>query len=47
MILQDVYSAFTKYFMEKDHKFIRSSSVIPWNDPSLFFVNAGMNQVDV
>ncbi|KAF2354813.1 Alanyl-tRNA synthetase class IIc N-terminal [Trinorchestia longiramus] len=39
-----VQEKFVQFFQQEDHKFIPSSSVLPWNDPSLFFVNAGMNQ---
>lgn len=35
---------FVKYFESKDHKFWRSSPVVPYNDPTLLFVNAGMCQ---
>ncbi|XP_076754355.1 alanine--tRNA ligase, mitochondrial [Xylocopa sonorina] len=40
-----IRNEFLKYF-EKDlgHTFIRSSPVISWNDHSVAFVNAGMNQ---
>lgn len=37
---------FLDYFIsENNHKFIKSSPVIPFCDPSIAFVNAGMNQV--
>lgn len=37
---------FIDYFVqENDHKFIKSSPVVPYNDPSIAFVNAGMCQV--
>jgi hypothetical protein len=32
------------FLQEKDHTFIRASPVVPFNDASLMFVNAGMNQ---
>ena len=35
---------FLDFFKEKDHKIIKSSPVIPINDPTLLFTNAGMNQ---
>lgn len=41
----NVRRKFIHYFSSKHgHKFIPSSSVLPKNDPSLAFVNAGMNQ---
>ena len=40
----NIRNIFIKYFTNKDHQFVPSSSVIPNNDPSLLFVNAGMNQ---
>lgn len=35
---------FLDYFASKDHQIIESSSLIPTDDPSLLFANAGMNQ---
>jgi alanyl-tRNA synthetase len=40
----DIRRAFLDYFAKADHEVVPSSSVVPWNDPSLFFVNAGMVQ---
>lgn len=43
---KQVRDLFLKYFInEKDHTYIHSSPVFLNNDPSLLFVNAGMNQV--
>jgi len=40
----DVRSAFLSFFAEHDHRVVRSSSLVPANDPTLLFTNAGMNQ---
>jgi alanyl-tRNA synthetase len=40
-----VREEFFNYFRSKSHTFIPSSPTIPYDDPSLLFANAGMNQV--
>lgn len=40
-----VRQQFFDYFRSKDHTFVPSSSTIPYEDPTLLFANAGMNQV--
>lgn len=43
---QYIRHQFLEYFIENNgHKFVRSSPVVPYCDPSVAFVNAGMNQV--
>ena len=39
-----VRNTFLDYFKSKEHTFVPSSSVIPYDDPTLLFANAGMNQ---
>ncbi|KAI0710193.1 tRNA synthetases class II (A)-domain-containing protein [Earliella scabrosa] len=39
-----VREEFFNYFKSKDHPYVPSSSTIPYDDPTLLFANAGMNQ---
>jgi alanyl-tRNA synthetase len=41
----DIRQHFLNYFRKRDHKFLRPSKVFLDEDPTLMFVNAGMNQL--
>jgi len=40
----EIRSAFLRYFEERGHRVVKSSPLVPQNDPTLLFANAGMNQ---
>jgi alanyl-tRNA synthetase len=40
----EVRDAFLTFFAERDHRIVSSSSLVPQDDPTLLFTNAGMNQ---
>lgn len=39
-----IRAIFVDYFESNGHKHVRSSSLVPHNDPTILFTNAGMNQ---
>jgi alanyl-tRNA synthetase len=41
---KEIRKQFLNFFEEKGHTIVPSSSVVPYEDPTLLFANAGMNQ---
>ena len=44
MTTDQIRTAYLKFFEDHGHTIVRSSSLVPYNDPTLLFTNAGMNQ---
>ncbi|MFQ6037379.1 MAG: alanine--tRNA ligase, partial [Candidatus Aminicenantales bacterium] len=44
MRAQEIRETFLDFFAGKDHRIVKSSSLLPKDDPTILFTNAGMNQ---
>ena len=44
MRAKEIRQKFLDFFNEKKHEFIASSPMVVKDDPTLMFINAGMNQ---
>ena len=42
-----IRKSFIDFFIENDHKFVRSSPVVPIDDPTLLFTNNGFTNISV
>src|SRR5213083_2597957 len=44
MTANEIRASFLKYFERHGHRIVASSALVPGDDPTLLFTNAGMNQ---
>ena len=42
--LKEIKNTFLKYFEKNDHQIVKSSNLVPNNDPTMMFANSGMVQ---
>ena len=45
MKVADIRRTYLKFYESKGHTIVHSSPVVPGDDPTLLFTNAGMNQL--
>ncbi len=44
MTANEIRASFLEFFRTKNHRVVQSSPLVPGDDPTLLFTNAGMNQ---
>jgi alanyl-tRNA synthetase len=44
MTSTEIRQSFLDFFANKNHRIVNSIPVVPYGDPTLLFINAGMNQ---
>ena len=43
MTSKEIRNQFLEFFKNKEHKIVQSSPVVPYDDPTLLFTNAGIS----
>lgn len=44
MTSTEIRQSFLDFFSKKEHRILESAPIVPYDDPTLLFINAGMNQ---